>query len=847
MSSRPNVAGTFLAEEYGHFVLLCFLGDGHLCYSEVCGKITESITRKGVRAMAGTVLTLENLCKYYTGTQSVVVGLNNVNLSLSRGEFVAITGESGSGKSTLAHVLGGILPYEAGELLLEGNPTSHYDGTDWERYRRDYVSFISQSYGILPGCSVLTNVVSALRLSGMEKKEAAVAAEGILKQVELWDLRSRRAAKLSSGQKQRLSIARALAKPAPILIADEPTGNLDPENSAKVIELLAQAAKERLVILITHEFSEAEDLATRHIVIQGGRVVMDAALRPAYAPEAQTPPEKKSARQVLSPYVASLQLRGRPVWTALVTALFTLTAFAVFAFLGTFIVNLDDTFTRIYDDSAFPNGSMTRIVIGRVDQEPLTQADYDKIFSMEYVDAIEPEGYVTDIRYGYQEGVDYELSYNLTSESTEVGGLLDSWEQYISYDARLTDTAPFARTIPLLSGGREFLKDGRLPENLYEVILAGDSSQIGTTIRVFLQDTKNWAYGTMLPMEVTVVGVTDYGEGLYFHEDLGRIFNHLAVGGDRVYLFLPFYEEAPAQDDPACADWVPELTDEEFRCTPAMMSRFAQYEGWFFLDINKEGALDMPMTTSNAVRMTLDLDEALNPVTLSFDALTSVPTAEGAQTEKQLKFASFYPLILQVSAASFDRLTWAGDCVQASVTITDYAYTDRAIEALADGGFIAISPYQAGSTQQDSVLAQQRKQTLTICCAALVAVLLLQVILMRAMFHSQTEIYKLLSNIGLTSRPAKRSVFFQVLLFTVVGQILALVGVLICARLHLEQIVSVLRYLPPLQFALLALVHLAASMLCAAWIAHAMGKQVYPLGERQYDLALEDDGKEARK
>lgn len=213
------------------------------------------------------LLTLENLYKYYTGTQSVVVGLNGLNLSFDAGEFVAITGESGSGKSTLAHVLGGILPYESGELLLNDHPTSHYDGQDWERYRLEQISFISQSYGILPGSTVLSNVVSALRLTGMDAKAAHREAGVILRKVELWDLRHRRAARLSSGQKQRLSIARALAKPAPILLADEPTGNLDAENSAKIIALLAEAAKERLVILITHEFSEAEDYVTRHIVL----------------------------------------------------------------------------------------------------------------------------------------------------------------------------------------------------------------------------------------------------------------------------------------------------------------------------------------------------------------------------------------------------------------------------------------------------------------------------------------------------------------------------------------------------------------------------------------------------
>ena len=210
--------------------------------------------------MEQALIRLDNLSKYYTSGQNVVVGLYGLDLQFHRGEFIAITGESGSGKSTLSHVLGGILPYESGDLYFDGQPTSHYDSADWERYRRDNISFISQSYSILLSATVLENVVSALRLAGMDKGQARQEAKAILQKVELWELRRRRAAKLSSGQKQRLSIARALAKPAPILIADEPTGNLDSQNTSEVITLLKETSQkyEQTIVMITHSRSIAQ-------------------------------------------------------------------------------------------------------------------------------------------------------------------------------------------------------------------------------------------------------------------------------------------------------------------------------------------------------------------------------------------------------------------------------------------------------------------------------------------------------------------------------------------------------------------------------------------------------------
>ena len=777
--------------------------------------------------VAEQLLTLIDLSKYYTGSQSVVMGLNSVSLSFSRGEFVAVTGESGSGKSTLSHVIGGILPYESGELLLGGRPTSHYDGLDWERYRRDNISFISQNYGILPGATVLGNVVSALRLAGVDKEAAAASAEDILRQVELWELRRRRAAKLSSGQKQRLSIARALAKPAPILIADEPTGNLDAENSAKVIDLLARAAGDRLVILVTHEFDEARDLATRHIVLQDGKVASDTALRPASDP-GPAPAAAKGKRRSLSPYVARLQAASRPVWTGLTACFFALTAFAVFAFLGVFIISLDDTPTRIYDDSVFRDGSTTRIIVQNPGQRPLTQADYDAILSVPHTEVLEPWSYAADAQYAYREGVDYRTVYS------EHLGDLDNPNHFMIATSEMFDSAPFVRTVPVLPRGRTFLTGGRLPEGFFEVASADPDYGVGDTVKLFLWADNIFGRNPFV-LEMTVVGTTDYGDGLYFSQTMGRFFRQsMEVDNrtaDRGFLYFP------------------SKNVEEGRFIGSVSAFSNQFVSLRNLYQREYGA------DSDAYREALE----------NFPAFTFYSDDDSGSSRKLLPYTevwrieidngSYYAInftyhseglsqLVQVSYADFDALTWHTHSDQASLTISDYAYTDRVIDALEDLGYWAVSPYRLGSTRQDPDLAAEREQTLKVCLAALLAVVALQIVVLRALFSVENDSYRLLSNIGLTGRTAKQSVLWQVAAFTLMGQLIGGLGVWLCGLGGVQRIQELLRWLPAPYILLLSGVHLAASLLAALWTVRALARQVYPLAGKYSDLAL-DDGEEA--
>lgn len=778
--------------------------------------------------MAQPFLVLQELSKYYVNGRNVVAGLNKVSLSFERGEFVAITGESGSGKSTLAHILGGILPYEDGELCLEGKPTSHYDSADWERYRAESVGFISQSYGILPGATVEENVVSALRLTGMAKEQAAGEARALLEEVELWPMRSRRAAKLSSGQKQRLSIARALAKPCELLIADEPTGNLDPENSEKVIRLLAKAAQDRLVILITHEFSEAEDFVTRHIQIQDGRISADARLREA--PPVPPRPNRDRAAGELSLYTAALQLRSRPAWSAVVILFLTLTAFAAFAFLGSFIVALDDTSTRIYDSGAFLNGDKCRVVAVRKDGQSLTEADYETILSLPHVQQLERFGYITDICYVYQEGVDYEIYY----ETKDVGSGRD--HRYMDQEAvRFLTQEQFLRTVPLYAGSTQFLTGGRLPEQFNEVVAAGDESLIGSVITVHIWNTALWSTD-YLTVDMTVVGVTEQGQGLYFHEDVGRALTLDYLGSE--YTYIPWYDQIPS-------------TGTYINYRDSWSKRmYGEFCDPFHAEL---------VPGDDCIWRLLADDEIYVSVKTYVSILSEDPQADFDQiyaytftTETGTYHVaglhdSSLPQIIAVSPDTYQRiLTQAaiGNGDQVSITISDYAYTDRVITALEQAGYFAMSPYVLGSTQIDPELAAQRTQTLYICIGALLAVLVLQLILLRALFAMTFPAYRTMSDLGLRCSTAQRSLLWQILGMTLAGQVLAGAGICVCAAAGIRQIADLTKYLHGLWWPGISLIHLASTAL-AAWVAAAgLKKRVYPRTGRRSDIAIDDEDEE---
>ena len=381
------------------------------------------------------LLKLKNVSKFYYNKGLVATGFTRVSLEFNLGEFVVITGESGSGKSTLLNVLSGLDSYEEGEMYINGEETSHYNDSDFEHYRKTYIGNIFQSFNLVGSYTVYQNIELALLLNGFKKKDIHQKIMELIKEVDLYRFRNTRVSKLSGGQKQRVAIARALAKDTPIIIADEPTGNLDSKSAKSIIKLLSQVAKDKLVVVVTHNYDQVESYATRKIEMHDGKVREDLNLR-EYQSSPITLHEYKDIR-----WINKVLLGIRNSFNILPKffLMFLVFLFIIVAFLGEYSVfkNLSEEEAAYGYNSYFNDTDVTRIVIKKNNNSFFTEEDFTKINNLSQVNFIEKDDLLLD------------TMYNLYNNDYYLWGKFESKDQITSVDV------------------------GRLPEKDNEVVVKG--------------------------------------------------------------------------------------------------------------------------------------------------------------------------------------------------------------------------------------------------------------------------------------------------------------------------------------------------------------------------------------
>lgn len=431
------------------------------------------------------MLKLENVSKFYYNKGIIASGFTKVNLELKIGEFVAITGESGSGKSTLLNVISGLDSYEEGEMYIDGKETSHYSEKDFEDYRRKYIANIFQSFNLINSYTVYQNVELVLLLNGYKKHKVKKKILDIIDKVGLTKFKNTKVSKLSGGQKQRVAIARAMVKDTPIIVADEPTGNLDSESAKEVIEILKKVAKDKLVVVVTHNIEQVENVATRIIKMHDGRIIQNTEIK-------KTPKEPEIVESQYNniSIVNKYRLGIRNTFNILPKFLLL---FAVFFFMSAAVLTEYGSFQmseeEITDEGysiVFSDLSENRVLINKKDRKPFTNEEYAQIKQLSNVD------------YLVEDDVFIDAMSTISRDDMSIYGTMLDIENF--------------------RGNVDF---GRMPENENEIVVGMRSDHYYVTDR--MNEVLNKTFSVLKSqgmnawlnekvMDLTVVGIQTYDD-----------------------------------------------------------------------------------------------------------------------------------------------------------------------------------------------------------------------------------------------------------------------------------------------------------------------------------------------
>lgn len=688
---------------------------------------------------------LQNISKYYYSETAVTQALQGINLEFRMGEFVAITGESGSGKSTLLRIISGMDTFDDGELYVDGQPTFQYDEDDWEEYRRTKIGFVFQDYSLIGHYTAKENIVSALLIMGVPEKEAGDKAIHYLERVGLSAQRDQRASKLSSGQKQRLSIARALAKDTDIIVADEPTGNLDSETGAQIVKLLRDLSQDHLVIMVTHNYEQVEKYVTRKVRLHDGSLIldvsenMDTEQKPEMSEKVdnneKTSAGKKSESNeerlrdhTIGRIFVRMNAVRQPEKVALFMGFFLAAAIVSFLFIGQLLMNADDIYTKEYSATSFARKDDKRISIRRKDQKFMTKKDIDQLTKMKHVVSVDQYDIVNDVNYYFEEGKDYrqEYGYNRMSTSNE-GGLYDSQNvEYVKKDQYMRSSSCLKKSD---------LVKGSLPKKIDEVVLYDRGKyKVGDTITFFYTSDVLWSSTeNYIQRKMKVSGLLkNKDKQVYFSPEICTMLQSTVTGGKVFYEYAYNQQLGKYQGQATLWPIVGDIVkkDNELCVSGAYEAAVYRAEDNDLTLLDQSGLLHIDQ---------YDKDMKSKDV----KQIENVETGE--------KINGCGANFAEVSQNIYEKY-YRTESRQASVYITSYAKMDHVLKALDKAGYEAVSTLRFGADEYDSDLVQERLRTIGIAVAILLVMMAAEILILRSIFKIQIKDQKILKFMGMSTK-----------------------------------------------------------------------------------------------
>lgn len=705
---------------------------------------------------------LSDISKSYYSETSVTQALRKINLTFSEGEFIAITGESGSGKSTLLNIIGGMDSFDDGEMYVDGEPTFQYDDTDWEDYRRNKIGYVFQDYSLVGHYSALDNVMSALLIMDQTIEQARITATEYLRQVGLEGLETHKASELSSGQKQRLSIARALAKNTGIIVADEPTGNLDTETGNQIIQLLKELSRDRLVIMVTHNYDQVEPYATRKIRLHDGEIVSDVsgvgdaqktdtenefeAIAEEEAIAEDTSGKETAAgkdtkhsmtrrQNKVAAYFARLNRRTQIGRAILFTAFLFVIGVVSFLFIGELYQYADDTMTKNYSQVAFYREDNTRLTVRHKEGGAITEDDVVQLQNIPYVLTADSCDSANDINYYIREDEDYEYIY----------GVVRSWSgsQTVKRTSFLNEDHFLMSTDCIR---QEDLADGHMPEDSSEIVLySEDKSILGTSMVCYFTAHNLWGQDNFYTRELTVVGLLkEKTDQVYFSKDLCRMLSNRVDSG----VFRLYYNWDSRIQDYNNKDWFAPVVADDL--------------------------------VGNQVRLSYEMAESrpLGETLFHFEDIDEFGVEDGNAKEQIVTVVDDVhestSLFMEVSQEFYDAY-YNKQSTQASLYLTSYAKTDEVMRMLDRMGYESMSTYRVSTTGYNEELVNNRLMMIGICFGGLIALLLAEVLILRSLMKIRVKDYFVMKFIGMRMQLIGRISYYEIGAYSLTAIVLTLI------------------------------------------------------------------------
>lgn len=787
-----------------------------------CGTIEPVKLTKGDRNMAETILRLQNISKYYYSDTSVTQALRKINLEFSMSEFVAITGESGGGKSTLLNMISGMDTFDEGEMYYRGQPTFQYDDQDWEEYRRNQIGFVFQDYSLINHYTALDNVLAALVIQGKDPAECKDEAMDYLEQVGLTGQAAQRASQLSSGQKQRLSIARALAKNTDIIVADEPTGNLDSETGQQIMEILERLSHQKLVIMVTHNYDQAAPYVTRRIRLHDGEVVTDVPVNkrdenvdsdhqnsPKSENKTGNNGKAKKKKQNMARFFALKNIKMQKGRAGFFFAFFLITAVVSFLFIGELLVYADDRITKEYDTSAYLQKNDKRLSVRHPDNSVLTEKDRAAIASVKYVDQVDLCDYANDVNYYIEKDKDYEVAYG--SKERLISNVQDDSDEENDQGVRLLDKSHFMKSSTAITG--EDLSAGRLPKERNEIVLyTSDSRKLNSEITCYFSSDNLWKEGTSCYQKLKIVGILkDNTKQVYFHPELCEM---LTYGLDRFVVWTQFcwdalYNQYNGTFKPAYVVVGDGLKKNQVRVSENYKIPSTGY-GLIPNDLKKafvgQGCIHIEQTKSGIDAELKDaIEQNMSAAGYEEDSEEeSSEDSEDGDNEDGIKFDIEYVEdfskqgadFIEVSPAIYRKLRdyYNIGTTQASVYIANYSKTDKVISALKEKGYDAVSTLRVSSTRYMQDKVYKRLEVIGISCMILIILAILQILIVRSILKIKKKDYSVLRFMGMRRKQLCRITYQEMGVHGIAAVIVTLIVMLILRQAGVAFIRNMLFY-----------------------------------------------------